>query len=333
MIDDVVLKVESLKAGFEMDQGLAVAVDDVSFQVKKGKTLGIVGESGCGKTVTAMSIMQLLPQPFGKLLGGEINYRGQDLLKSSKHELRKLRGNKIAMIFQDPMTALNPVYRIGRQLGDIFRLHRPGMTAEDIRAASIGCLLQVGIPAPDQRIDEYPHQLSGGMRQRVMIAMALACEPDLLIADEPTTALDVTIQAQILELIIELQKRNHMAVMLITHDLGVVAETCDEVVVMYGGRVAEKAQVNELFSNPKHPYTAGLLRSMPHLGGGRKKMLPTIEGMVPGLFDWPKGCRFQQRCPWVSEVCRTTTPEGETLQDNHQVFCHNWRQHHEESPT
>ena len=281
---------------FDTEGGQLVAVDGVSFEVERGKTLGIVGESGCGKSVTAFSIMQLLPQPMGKILDGEIRFQGENLLDATEHRMHEIRGNDIAMIFQEPMMALNPVQKVGKQVGEVFRLHRSEMEDDAVRAESIDILDKVGIPAPEIRVDEYPHQLSGGMRQRVVIAMALALKPDLVIADEPTTALDVTVQAQILDLMKSLQEEMGMAIILITHDLGVIAETCDEVVVMYAGRVVERAPINTVFGNPQHPYTRGLLDSIPRLDNPRKTKLRTIEGNVPPLSQMPKGCRFASRC-------------------------------------
>ncbi len=291
------LEVRDLVTAFDTEGGQLVAVDGVSFEVDKGRTLGIVGESGCGKSVTAFSIMQLLPQPMGKILGGTMHLNGESLLEATEERMHEIRGNDVAMIFQEPMTALNPVQKVGRQVGEVFQLHRPEMSEEAIRSASIDILHKVGIPAPEIRIDEYPHQLSGGMRQRVVIAIALALKPDLLIADEPTTALDVTVQAQILELMKDLQEEMGMAIILITHDLGVIAETCDEVVVMYAGRVVERASVERVFGSPQHPYTQGLLSSIPRIDNVRKTRLKTIEGNVPPLNQMPPGCRFSTRCP------------------------------------
>ena len=288
------LEVTDLRTGFDTDYGRVVAVDGVNFSVERNKTLGIVGESGCGKSVTALSVMQLLPRPAGNILGGSIQFKDRELVEATPDVMVDVRGDEIGMIFQEPMTALNPVQKIGRQVGEVFILHKK-MDKAAAREASVDILEKVGIPSPEIRIDEYPHQLSGGMRQRVMIAMALGCKPDLLIADEPTTALDVTVQAQILKLISDLQAEMGMAVILITHDLGVIAETCDEVVVMYGGRIVERAPVLELFSNPQHAYTKGLLRSIPSLDRERKTKLPTIEGNVPSLDKMPSGCRFSTR--------------------------------------
>jgi len=302
MSDDL-LHVRKLITAFETDAGLLRAVDKVSFSVKRRQTLGIVGESGCGKSVTAMSIVKLLPQPSGRLIEGEIWFKGRDLASIHPAEMRKIRGNEIGVIFQEPMTALNPVHRIGKQLSEGFILHK-GMNKKEAWDASIEMLKLVRIPAPEHRISDYPHQLSGGMRQRIVIALALACRPDLIIADEPTTALDVTVQAQILDLIKEQQEQLGTAMVLITHDLGVIAETCDEVVVMYGGRVVERASVEEIFHNPRHAYTKGLLASMPHLDTPRKTMLPVIPGMVASLQDYVIGCRFCQRMKREGSVIR-----------------------------
>ena len=290
------LQVRNLRVGFQTDDELLTAVDDVSFSIEPGKTLGIVGESGCGKSVTAMSLMRLLPQPAGRILSGEVLFDGRDLSHLPLEEMRQVRGRDMAMIFQEPMTALNPVHRVGRQIIEAILLHKR-MSATDALRRAVELMSWVGIPAPDQRVNEYPHQLSGGMRQRVMIAMALSCGPRVLIADEPTTALDVTVQAQILELLKRLQNETGMAVILITHDLGVVAETCDDVAVMYAGRIAERGPVERIFAHPLHPYTQGLMACRPKLDHPPKTMLPAIPGVVPGLRDMPAGCRFAPRCP------------------------------------
>ncbi len=283
-MSSAILQLNNLVTEFDTDEGRVRALDDVSFTVNAGETLGIVGESGCGKSVTAQSVMRLLPQPMGQIVSGEILFQGQDLTKLSLEQMRKIRGAKIGMVFQEPMTALNPVHTVGRQLAEVLLLHKTNNHQEALRQ-SVEMLDKVGIPSPDIRMGEYPHQLSGGMRQRVVIAIALACQPDLLIADEPTTALDVTIQAQILELIGQLQRDMGMAVMLITHDLGVIAETCKDVVVMYAGKVAEQGSVFDIFDRPSHPYTRGLLGSIPRLDTVPKSLLPIIPGMVPGLLD------------------------------------------------
>lgn len=301
-----VLEVRNLVTEFQTDRGVARAVDKVSFNVYNGKTLGIVGESGCGKSVTSLSIMRLIPNPPGHISGGEIMYKGRDLLKLPSWEMRKIRGNEISMIFQEPMTSLNPVFTIGDQICEAIILHQKVKKKEALSRA-IEMLKLVGIPSPEKRVGDYPHQLSGGMRQRVMIAMALSCNPKVLIADEPTTALDVTIQAQILELMRGLRKTLGMALVLITHDFGIIAETADEVLVMYAGKVVEQGSVVELFANAKHPYTKGLLSSIPTLNK-KKERLETIPGIVPSLIDLPKGCRFQTRCPRVTEECRLAEP-------------------------
>ena len=291
---DNLLEVVKLITSFETDRGMLRAVDQVSFSVPRGKTVGIVGESGCGKSVTAMSIVRLLPQPSGRILGGHIYFKGQDLVRANDEEMRRLRGGEIGVIFQEPMTALNPVHRVGRQLAEVFRIHQRA-SKRDAWDAAIEMLRRVRIPDPERRMMDYPHQLSGGMRQRIVIALALACKPSLVIADEPTTALDVTVQAQILDLMKSLQEEMGMSIILITHDLGVIAETCDEVVVMYAGRVVERAAVVPLFENPQHAYTRGLLASIPTLETPAKSVLSTIPGMVAALSEHTHGCRFCQR--------------------------------------
>ena len=291
---DKLLEVTDLKTGFDTERGIIRAVDGVTFEIDKGKTTGVVGESGCGKTVTAMSIVDLLPKPSGQILGGNIRLNGKELVGIESDKMHQIRGNEIGVIFQEPMAALNPVQRIGKQIMEALILHK-GMNKREALQKAVELLEAVGIPSPERRVIEYPHQLSGGMRQRVMIAIALSCEPDLLIADEPTTALDVTVQAQILNLISKMQDSLGMAVMLITHDLGVIAEQCDEVIVMYAGRIVERAPVTELFSNPLHAYTKGLLASMPRLDSVRKSELPTISGQVAPIHEFVVGCRFCQR--------------------------------------
>ncbi len=298
-----ILEVDQLITSFETDRGLLRAVDHVSFSVPSGKTVGIVGESGCGKSVTAMSIIRLLPQPAGKILGGHVYFKGKDLVRAPDSEIRKIRGAEIGVIFQEPMAALNPVHRIGRQVSEVFRIHQK-ISKKEAWAAATEMLEMVRIPAPERRMMDYPHHLSGGMRQRVVIAMALACRPSLVIADEPTTALDVTVQAQILDLLKRFQSEMGMSTILITHDLGVIAETCDEVVVMYAGRVVEKASAIELFANPLHAYTKGLLRSIPTLDTPSKSVLNTIPGMVASLADYSHGCRFCQRMGRISPITR-----------------------------
>jgi len=319
------LRVNSLITEFDTDEGRVRAVDDVSFSVDAGETLGIVGESGCGKSVTALSIMRLLPQPMGHIMGGEILLRGEDLTRADFPRMEQVRGGRIGMVFQEPMTALNPVHTVGRQLTEVLYLHKD-ISKQDATREAVAMLDRVGIPSPDLRMGEYPHQLSGGMRQRVVIAIALACKPSLLIADEPTTALDVTIQAQILELIKELQYEMGMAVILITHDLGVIAETSNSVVVMYAGRVAEQGTVYDIFDRPRHPYTQGLITSIPRLETEPKSELPIIEGMVPGLLDLPPGCRFENRCPYRTEACSKRAPRMEKMKGMHGVSCIRWRE-------
>ena len=298
-----ILEVDKLITSFETDRGLLRAVDQVSFVVPEGKTVGIVGESGCGKSVTAMSIVRLLPQPAGKILGGRVMFKGQDLVHATDDEIRRIRGGDIGVIFQEPMSALNPVHRIGRQVAEAFRLHQK-ISKKDAWDAATEMLKLVRIPAPEMRMMDYPHHLSGGMRQRIVIALALACRPSLVIADEPTTALDVTVQAQILDLMERLQSEMKMSIILITHDLGVIAETCDEVVVMYGGRVVERASAEELFAHPLHAYTRGLLHSIPTLEKPPKSILSTIPGMVASLAEHVHGCRFCQRMGRSSNITR-----------------------------
>ena len=320
------LEVEELSLAFNTEVGPVTVVDRVGFHVDAGETLGLVGESGCGKSVTALAVMGLLPKPAGRVVGGKVVFDGQDLIGAPAEQLRGIRGNRISMIFQEPMTALNPVQRIGRQLAEGIILHEPGVAAAAARRRSLALLEQVGIPAAEQRLSEYPHQLSGGMRQRVMIAMALASRPDVLIADEPTTALDVTIQAQILELLRTLQRDTGMAVVFITHDLGVIAELCSRVVVMYAGRIAEQAPVEPLFHEPLHPYTRGLLASIPRLEDEPKTQLTTIPGTVPGIAELSAGCRFANRCPLAQARCSEQPPPLETLGGRRAVACHRWRE-------
>jgi len=325
---DVILRVNNLATSFETDDGRVNVLDRISFELNRGETLGLVGESGCGKSVAALSIMRLLPKPYGRIDGGSIVYNGQDLLAISTEQMHSVRGKKIAMIFQEPMTALNPVQRIGTQLGEVYRIHFPEMSQAASLAAQLEMLKKVGIPAPEKRLREYPHQLSGGMRQRIMIAMALSCKPDILIADEPTTALDVTTQNQILGLMRELQQDINMSIIFITHDLGVIAEMCDRVIVMYAGRIAEQAPVRELFRSPLHPYTQGLLESIPRMDTPHKTELKVIEGIVPRLKDIPKGCRFRSRCDYQVQDCSRTDPPVEMINDNpsHGVACIRWRE-------
>jgi oligopeptide transport system ATP-binding protein len=301
------LSVDNLHVHFQTDDGLVRAVNGVSFDVQAGETLGIVGESGSGKSVTNLALLGLVPRPPGIIAGGQALYRGQDLLPMSVGELSQIRGRRIAMIFQDPMTALNPFLTVGEQIMEVTRLHLKH-TADQARKHAIDMLANVGIPAPDQRIDDYPHQFSGGMRQRVMIAMALSCQPDLLIADEPTTALDVTIQAQMLELIKELQASQGTAVILVTHALGVVASVCDRVLVMYAGKIVEEAAVGPLFAKPQHPYTLGLMQSIPRWDEETRGPLRAIPGQPPNMLHPPTGCEFHPRCPYVIDKCKTECP-------------------------
>jgi len=316
------LQVKDLQTHFPTRAGLVKAVNDVSFHIDEGELVGLVGESGCGKSITALSILRLIYPP-GKIAAGSITFKGEELTKASEGRMREIRGNDIAMIFQDPMTSLNPVYTVGEQIAEALRLHRK-LDKKAAWAAAIDAMKEVSIPAPERRADDYPHQLSGGMRQRVMIAMALACDPELLIADEPTTALDVTIQAQILELLDELQQTRKLAVLLITHDLGVVAETADRVCVMYTGKIVEHSGVDELFENPKHPYTRGLIRSVPKLNAHaitRAVRLQTIDGVVPSPTDLPKGCHFAPRCECRLEMCTKGTIPLLELKDDVKVRC------------
>jgi oligopeptide transport system ATP-binding protein len=316
------LEVRNLKTFFATRRGEVRSVDDVSFTIEQGETLSLVGESGCGKSVTALSMMRLVSAP-GRVVGGEVLFEGRDLLKLSPAEMRAIRGDDIAMIFQDPMTSLNPVYTVGEQIAEAIRLHRKVSKREAWNQA-IEAMRDVTIPAPEIRAKTYPHEMSGGMRQRVMIAMALACDPKLLIADEPTTALDVTIQAQILELLTELREKRHLALLLITHDLGVVAETSDRVAVMYAGKIVEEASAKELFKHPRHPYTEGLLRAVPRLDEqreGRRKRLQTIEGVVPNPLELPPGCRFAPRCPHAQGTCSEGEIELIPVSDQHLSRC------------
>jgi peptide/nickel transport system ATP-binding protein len=315
------LDIVHLQTHFNVRGQVAKAVDNVNLTIEPGQTLGLVGESGCGKSVTAHSIIQLIPDPPGKIVGGQIFFNGQDLLKYSEKQMRKIRGNQISMIFQEPMTSLNPVFSVGDQVGEVIRLHKK-LSARETRERVVDMFHRVGIPAAEQRLDEYPHQMSGGMRQRVMIAMALACNPKMMIADEPTTALDVTIQAQILDLMNKLKQDTGASILFITHDLGVIAEMAQHVVVMYAGRVMEYAPAEILFSQPKHPYTIGLMESIPVLGSHKKvKRLSTISGVVPSLFDLPTGCLFSDRCPDVFADCHVTSPRQYDVGEHHTVRC------------
>jgi len=314
------LEVKNLRTQFFTQDGIVHAVNGISYTLNEGETLAIVGESGCGKSVGVMSLIRLIPQPPGKIVDGEVWFDGQDLLKLSEDELRQVRGNRIAMIFQDPMTSLNPVLTIGQQVGEALQLHL-GMSKQQARQRSIELLEMVGIPDAAKRIDDYPHQFSGGMRQRVMIAMGLSCNPQLLIADEPTTALDVTIQAQIIDLVKRLKREVGMAIIWITHDLGVVAGLAERVVVMYAGYIVEEAPVRELYGDPRHPYTLGLLRSIPRLDKGRQKKLQPIEGLPPDLLDPPKGCPFAPRCSYRIDRCEEENPPLEMVARDHKVAC------------
>ncbi len=344
-----ILRVENLCCGFHTEDGYIRVVDSVSFECEAGKTLGLVGESGCGKTVSALAVMGLLPQPAGVVEEGRILFRGEDLASTSHDTMRVVRGQQIGMIFQEPMTALNPVHRVGKQLFEALRLYESGLEKDELTARAVEALEQVGIPDPERRLREYPHQLSGGMRQRVMIAMALAGQPEILIADEPTTALDVTVQAQILDLLRELQQERGMTMIFITHDLGVVAEFCDEVLVMYAGRIAERAPVGQLFKTPRHPYTHGLIESLPRMDTPSRTPLNTIEGVVPKLTEMPAGCRFSNRCSYADERCGLEVPALESCAERgavrdprdpnhdeetraaepraarHEVACHHWQ--------
>ncbi|UCC14200.1 MAG: ABC transporter ATP-binding protein [Gammaproteobacteria bacterium] len=301
------LSVRNLVVEFSTRYGPVRAVDDISFDVYPNETVGIVGESGCGKTVTGLTLLQLIPMPPGRIVQGSIKFDGRDLTKLSEKEMQEMRGSDISMIFQEPMTALNPVFSVGNQMIDVLRRHK-NLTRRQARELAINMLDTVGIPAPRKRIDEYPHQMSGGMRQRVMIAMALSCGPKLLIADEPTTALDVTTQAQVMEQIVKLQDEFHMSMILVTHDLGVVAESCDRAIVMYCGNIIETAAIDDLFHKPQHPYTRGLLDSIPRIREERVAELPIIRGIVPDLLHLPDGCRFADRCPRATDECRKDKP-------------------------
>lgn len=319
------LEVRDLRTQFFTQDGVVKAVDGVSFHLMPGETLGLVGESGCGKSITALSIMRLIPSPPGKIVSGEIIFEGEDILKMSDDEVRSIRGRKIAMIFQDPMTSLNPVLTINRQISEALELHL-GMSKQQARQRAIELLKMVGIPNAEQRVDQYPHQFSGGMRQRVMIAMALSCNPSLLIADEPTTALDVTIQAQILDLIRTLQHEHNTALILITHDLGVVAGMTDRINVMYAGHIVETAPTEELFENPKHPYTVGLLNSIPRLDALRKERLNPIRGLPPDLIDLPDMCPFVPRCDFAREKCSEKNPPLFDVNPVHRSACWYWEE-------
>ena len=321
MKNNNLLDIQSLKTYFSVRGQTAKAVDDINLTIQAGQTLGLVGESGCGKSVTAHSIIQLIPDPPGKIMGGKIFFEGDNLLEYSEKKMRKIRGNRISMIFQEPMTSLNPVFTVGNQVAEVIRLHKR-LSRKETRERVVEMFQLVGIPAPEARLNDYPHQMSGGMRQRVMIAMALACSPKLMIADEPTTALDVTIQAQILDLMDKLKDETGAAILFITHDLGVIAEMAQHVAVMYAGKRVEFADVNTIFSNPKHPYTVGLLESIPTVG--RKTSdgkLSTISGTVPSLYNLPSGCLFSDRCPDVFDDCRRADPQMYNVGGNHIARC------------
>lgn len=317
---DLILQVRNLKTYFNTGSGVVKAVDGVDFSIKRGETLGMVGESGCGKSVSALSILQLIQDPPGRIVSGEIIFAGKDLLKKRLEKIRKIRGNKISMIFQEPMTSLNPVFTIGDQIMEPMILHKK-MTKRAALGKAIEMLGLVGISSPSKRVLEYPHQLSGGMRQRAMIAMALSCNPDLLIADEPTTALDVTIQAQILELLKELKDKIGMSILMITHDLGLIAEISDNVVVAYGGKAVEYSDVISIFKNPLHPYTIGLLNSIPSLEDKKARKLRVIRGSIPDPLALPTGCKFHPRCDFATDLCRNEEPALEKMRDNHLVRC------------
>lgn len=323
MEEQKLLQLHNLNVSFWTERDYLHAIHDVTFDVKKGEIVGIVGESGCGKSVTADAILQLHDNETTDYTG-EITFESKNLLSLSERDLRKIRGNRISMIFQDPMSSLNPVFTIGHQLIESLKVHKK-LSRKDARKRAIEILRMVGIPSPEIRIDEYPHQLSGGMRQRVMIAIAICCEPQLLIADEPTTALDVTIQSQILQVLKDLQEKNGMSIIMITHDLGVVAETCQRVVVMYLGQVIEVGTVNQIFDTPLHPYTKGLLQSMPSPNSNPDEPLYEIHGTVPPLNAIPIGCRFANRCPFATEQCRTSNPSLEDFNESHQIRCWNYK--------
>jgi len=323
MSNQSVLDIQDLKTYFFTYEGVAKAVDGVSYRLAEGEPLGVVGESGCGKSVTALSVLRLIPVPPGKVVGGQILFKGQNLLSLPEDEMRKIRGNRISMIFQEPMTSLNPVFTVGNQIQETFRLHQ-GLSKKDSLEKTVEMLKFVNIPTPEKCVERYPHELSGGMRQRVMIAMALACKPEILIADEPTTALDVTIQAQILDLMTKLKEELGMAIILITHNLGVIAEMVRRVLVMYAGKIVEEAKTKTLFENPRHPYTLGLLKSIPRLGDKfrfGKIRLNEIPGVVPSLYDLPPGCKFSTRCPSVMDVCREHAPELKEIGEGHYCSC------------
>jgi peptide/nickel transport system ATP-binding protein len=321
-MSEPLLEIRGLKTHFDTDDGVVQAVDGVDLVVARGETVGVVGESGCGKSVTAMSVLKLIPMPPGRIAGGQIMWRGRDLIGLPANDMRRIRAKEIAIVFQEPMTSLNPVYTVGAQIAEVVRLHE-GLGRRAALERTVEMLRLVQIPNPQRRVHDYPHQFSGGMRQRVMIAMALSCDPALLIADEPTTALDVTIQAQILELLQDMKARFGMAIMLITHAMGVVAETAQRVVVMYAGKVIEEAAVGQLFGNPRHPYTQGLIRSIPRIDRAAtdRVRLEAIPGVVPSLIDPPRGCRFESRCPFAMDRCREASPPLREIEPGHKVAC------------
>ena len=317
------LQVEGLRVEFRSRKGAAMVLNGVDFELNPGETLCVVGESGCGKSMTALALLRLVPSPPGRISGGRVTYRGEDLTQASEARMREVRGDRISMIFQEPMTSLNPVYTVGDQIGETLRLHA-GLSAAAARERAIEMLRQVGIPAPERRLDDYPHQLSGGMRQRVMIAMALACQPDILIADEPTTALDVTVQAQIFDLLRDLQRDKGTAIMLITHDMGAVAEMADRVIVMYAGRVIEQGSTAQVLDSPQHPYTRGLIACLPELGSsqlGERRDLPEIPGVVPSIWELGRGCAFRERCAHALERCAQEVPAMLDTGGGHRAAC------------
>jgi len=328
-VQDVILDIRNLKTFFYTYDGVAKAVDGISYRLSRGEPLGIVGESGCGKSVSALSILRLIPDPPGRIVEGQIFFKGTNLLELPYERMREIRGNRISMIFQEPMTSLNPVFTVGNQIAEAFRLHQ-GLKRQEALEKSIDMLKLVNIPSPEKCVGQYPHELSGGMRQRAMIAMALACNPEILIADEPTTALDVTIQAQIIDLMLQLKEELGMAIILITHDLGIIAETVKRVIVMYAGKIVEEAPTRTIFKTPLHPYSQGLLQSMPRLGDkvrlGRIR-LEEIPGVVPSLYELPAGCRFSTRCSHAMEICRKEEPDLEEIDESH--FCRCWLTHKE----
>jgi len=328
-VQDVILDIRNLKTFFYTYDGVAKAVDGISYRLSRGEPLGIVGESGCGKSVSALSILRLIPDPPGRIVEGQIFFKGTNLLELPYERMREIRGNRISMIFQEPMTSLNPVFTVGNQIAEAFRLHQ-GLKRQEALEKSIDMLKLVNIPSPEKCVGQYPHELSGGMRQRAMIAMALACNPEILIADEPTTALDVTIQAQIIDLMLQLKEELGMAIILITHDLGIIAETVKRVIVMYAGKIVEEAPTRTIFKTPLHPYSQGLLQSMPRLGDkvrlGRIR-LEEIPGVVPSLYELPAGCRFSSRCSHAMEICRKEEPDLEEIDESH--FCRCWLTHKE----